>query len=158
MGAYTELYLPDIVNMQGRLFFDIRDELPNVDEKWFIEAFMKSRIRALLDIGNWKYANMPPKEVMSVFLDDECPGGYQRGEEWGGFLPQWVGQIYAFYQWKYCVRSSELINVIPLDAMRLHFRVGHQMGLEAAADRIYDDFGFGSLNGELTLEGLSYDP
>ena len=52
MHPYNEVYVIDVARNQGEMFF-------YVDEKWFITAFMKSKIRALLDDGNpqiFKYA------------------------------------------------------------------------------------------------------
>ena len=113
MSAYSEVYVEDIQVTQGRVFLNIRDELPGVDEKWFIEQYMRSDIRRLLDSANPKLAAKPSPELIHAFINRECGGEYRRGEQWGGFLPQWVGEIYSLYQWKFNVPSAELIELLP---------------------------------------------
>lgn len=137
MSSYSELYVEDIQVTQGRVFLNIRDELPGVDEKWFIEKYMKSDIRRLLDSANPKLAAKPSPELIQAFIDRECGGQYLRGAKWGGFLPQWVGEIYSLYQWKFDVPSAELIDLLPLSEMERMYIPGHQMGWDAAVDKIH---------------------
>ena len=138
MSAYSEVYVEDIQVTQGRLFLNIRDELPGVDEKWFIEKYMKSDMRRLLDSANPKLAAKPSPELILAFINRECGGEYKRGEQWGGFLPQWVGEIYSLYQWTYNVPSAKLIEILPLDVMERIYIPGHQMGWDAAVKKIHD--------------------
>jgi len=137
LRAYDNVYVGNIVDLQGQVFLDIRDELPGVDEKWFIEKFMRSHIRKMLDIGNFKYALKPPVEIIWDFLE-ELGGEYERGEEWGGFLPQWVGMVYAMYQWKYNTPSAQLIELLPLAEMERVFGTLHQTGIESGADKLHE--------------------
>ena len=137
MSAYDELYIAEIKHTQGKVFDKIRDELPGVDEKWFIEKYMRSNIRRLLDSANPKLAAKPAPELITAFINRECGGEYKRGEEWGGFLPQWVGEMYALYQWQYETPSAELIEILPLYDMERMYIPGHQMGWDAAVKKIY---------------------
>ena len=148
-GAYDKIYVGDIVSKQGRLFLNMREAFPGIDEKWFISEFMKSNVRKMLDFGIPKYAGMsgiewahelfyelgPSKPEEGIFIESD----YRRGEEWGGFLPQWVGIIYALYQWKYNIPSREIIDILPLDFMERAFPVLHQAGSEVAVEKIYED-------------------
>ena len=77
MHPYNEVYVIDVARSQGEMFL-------YVDEKWFITAFMKSNIRALLDDGNPKYLNMPAPKMLDKFINIENKGFYKRGEEWWG--------------------------------------------------------------------------
>ena len=138
MSAYSSIYVDDIQVTQGRVFLNIRDELPGVDEKWFIEKYMKSDIRRLLDMANPKLAAKPSPELILAFIDRECGGEYKRGETWGGFLPQWVGEIYSLYQWKYETPSAELVELLPLAEMERLFVPLHQAGWDAAAKKLHD--------------------
>ena len=137
MSAYNELYLSDIMRRQGDCFMAIREKLPGVDEQWFITAYMKSHIRAMLDIGNPRHANLPGRELIVHFIDRECDGEYMRGAEWGGFLPEWAGKIFALYQWKYNVSSKNLIEVLPLSELERVFPTLHQASWDVAVDKIY---------------------
>ena len=138
MSSYSHVYFEDIQVAQGRVFLNIREELPGVDEKWFIEKYMKSDIRRLLDSANPKLAAKPAPELIHAFIDRECGGEYRRGEQWGGFLPQWVGEIYSLYQWKYEIPSAKLIDLLPLSDMERMYIPGHQMGWDAAVNKIHE--------------------
>ncbi|MCL2775166.1 MAG: hypothetical protein FWD71_17730 [Oscillospiraceae bacterium] len=138
MGAYHEIYVGQIQRTQGKVFLYIQDELPGADVKWFIEKYMRSDIRRLLDSANPKLAAKPAPELIHAFINRECGGEYQRGEEWWGFLPQWVGEIYSLYQWKYEVPSAQLIELLPLSDMERMYIPGHQMGWEAAVNKIHN--------------------
>ena len=138
MPAYSELYVADIVEYQGYVFLNIREELPGVDEKWFIEAWMKSETRSYLDQALAKWAGMPPQELIWWSLHHECNEVYQKGEKWGGFLPQWVGIMYALYQWKFDVPSAKIIEVLPLDTMEKLYVPYHQLGDEAAVNKLHE--------------------
>lgn len=138
MNAYSELYVNDIVETQGDMFLAIREELPNVDEKWFIERYMNSNIRRLLDHANPKFAAMPAPELILYFIEEECGNEYQKGDKWWGFLPQWVGLVYAFYQWKYNVPSARIIELLPTSEMEVMFQTLHQAGIETAVDKIHE--------------------
>jgi len=138
MSAYNEVYVDDIQITQGRVFLNIREELPGVDEKWFIEKYMKSDIRRLLDRANLKLAAKPSPELIHAFINRECGGDYKRGKEWGGFLPQWAGEIYSLYQWKYETPSADLIEMLPLSEIERLFVPLHQAGWDAAVKKIHD--------------------
>ena len=138
MNAYSELYLDEIMNTQGDVFNDIRKALPGIDEKWFITEYMKGRVRRLLDHANPKFAAMPSPELIDYFIEEEQDGKYKRGEPWGGFLPMWSGMIYALYQWKYNIPSSELIDRLNLSDIERIFPALHQMGWDAAVEKIHD--------------------
>ena len=138
VAAYSELYASDIIEHQGYVFLNIREELPDVDEKWFIEAWMKSEIRQYLDTATPKWAGMPPQELIWWFVHHECEGEYRKGEKWGGFLPQWVGIMYSLYQWKFELPSAKIIEVLPLDVMEKLYVPYHQLGDEAAVYKLHN--------------------
>ena len=137
MSAYDEVYVAEIKRTQGKVFDKIRYELPGVDEKWFIEKYMRSNIRRLLDSANPKLAAKPSPELIHAFINRECGGEYKRGEEWGGFLPQWVGEMYSLYQWKYEMPSAELIELLPLSDMERIFVPLHQASWDVAVKKTH---------------------
>ena len=139
MNPYDEVYVADIMTKQGRVFFDIRHVLPGVDEKWFVNEYMNGRVRRLLDHANPKFAAMPPPELIDYFIREEKGGIYKKGEEWGGFLPQWVGMIYALYQWRYNVPSNALIKMLPLEVMERIYPTLHQASMDTAMQKIHDE-------------------
>lgn len=46
MGAYSEVYLQEIVETQGDLFENIRDYVPGIDVRNFIEVYMSGKTRS----------------------------------------------------------------------------------------------------------------
>jgi hypothetical protein len=133
------LYHESIAGTQGYVFLNIRNILPGVDEKWFIENYMKSHMRELLDEANPKFAAMPPNELIRWFIEREQNGEYKCGEEWGGFLPGWVGEMYGHFQWHYNIPSKQLIELLPLHLMERIYNPLHQMGYYAGAQKIHDE-------------------
>ena len=132
MAAYNELYLVDIMETQGDMFMYIRELFPGIDEKWFIESYMKSKTRCALDSAAPKWAGMMSGELAKWFLWDECNNEYKRGDTWGGFLPQWVGMMYALYQWKYDIPSIQVLKELPLDLMEKAYGPFHQASEDTA--------------------------
>jgi hypothetical protein len=137
MGAYNELYTAKIKRSQGKVFYLAQNELPKVDVRWFIEKYMRSKIREQLDIANPKMAAKPAPELIHAFINRECDGTYDRGEGMFEFTAQWIGEIYSLYQWKYGVPSAELIDLLPLSDMERMYIPGHEMGWNAAVDKIH---------------------
>jgi hypothetical protein len=138
MVAYSEVYVPYIERNQGEVFTIIREQLPGVDEKWFAENYMCSNIRRLLDHANPKYAAMPPGELISRFIEDECNENYPKGEKWGGFIGEWAGRIYALYQWRYNIPSKELVSILSPDSIERVYPALHQMGWDSALEKIHE--------------------
>jgi hypothetical protein len=133
---YYTVYMQDICNTQEQVFLQIRTVLPGADEKWFIKAYMDSDIRRLLDEGNPYYANMPPREIIWEF--ETMYGGYEKGEEWGGFLPGWVGYIYALYNWAYNIPSDQLVTMFPLEDMERYWVPFHQASHVVAVEKLHE--------------------
>ena len=49
MGAYSESYLEEVVENQGRLFGYVAEKFPDKDTEDFIHAYMVSRTRKYID-------------------------------------------------------------------------------------------------------------
>lgn len=138
MTAYPEVYIARIKKTQGKVFDKIRDELPDADEKWFIESYMRSEIRELLDEGNPMLAHKPSPELIHAFIKRECGGEYQKGKALEGFTAQWIGEIYALYQWQYNIPSARLIELLPVERMAELYIPLHQVGWDLAVKKIND--------------------
>ena len=138
MPAYNEMYVADIMETQGNMFMYIRDLFPGIDERWFIESYMKSKTRKALDSASPKWAGMWEGELAKWFLHQECNNEYKRGDPWGGFLPQWVGMMYALYQWKYNVPSKDIVDVLTLAVMERCYNPFHELGEDAALAKLHE--------------------
>jgi hypothetical protein len=149
MAAYDGHYVGMIKFAQGKLFLYLRKLFPGIDEKWFIEAFMKSEVRAMLDMAVPKYVGMSNVEWARELFYELGPGDpkegifveceYKKADEWDSLIACWCGYIYAYYQWKYDVKSKKLIEILPLSEMERIYEPLHQMGWDAATDKIHEE-------------------
>jgi hypothetical protein len=99
---------------------------------------MRSNVRRFLDRANPKYAAMSAHDLLYYYNLFELNDKYKQGDSWGGFIGQWAGMAYSLYQWKYNVPSGKLIELFTLDDMERCYPALHQMGWDAAIDRMHD--------------------
>ena len=133
MTAYSIAYRDEIVETQGRLFGRLERLYPQMDGVNFITAYLKSRIRSLVDIADPLPANMRAAELLENFLSE----GYQfrEGVSIPGIAADWIGQFYAYAQWKAAVSSRELVERLPVERMLIAYPGLHDLSLELATER-----------------------
>ena len=107
MRAYSEVYLGDVVENQGKLFDFVAQTFPDKDTEDFINAYMASKTRKSIDEAKAYVNTMDAKELWQYFLQTE---GYvlKPGKALGGFMPDWIGEFYAYYQWYFNLPSAIL--------------------------------------------------
>lgn len=135
MRAYSDVYLEDVVEEQGKLFDFVAQSFPNTDTEEFITSYMKSKTRAAIDVGHAYVNTMFAKELWRYFTSTE---GYslKPGKNLDGFMPAWIGEFYAYYQWYYNIPSAELIKKIPLDFLKKAYYGLHDLQLELAVQKV----------------------
>lgn len=135
MGAYNEAYLEEIVENQGELFEQVKQFEPGIDVKDFIEKYMRGNTRKYIDNAQPYVATMNASELWDYFQKTDCfvP---MKGKGIGGFLPNWIGQFYAYYQWFYNKKSKEVIEEVPLDFIIAGYRGLHDLDLELAVKKV----------------------
>lgn len=140
MRAYSEVYLQEIVETQGDLFENVTDYAPGIDVKSFIETYMAGRTRSYIDSAKAYVCTMDAKELWEYFRREEhfCP---KQGEAIGGFIPNWIGQFYAYFQWYYDIPSKSLVQRLPVDFMIAGYRGLHDLELELAVKKVGDQIG-----------------
>lgn len=62
--------------------------------------------------------------------------GNDRHDYGRGFMPNWIGQFYAYAQWKWGVPSSEIIRKIPVRTMRIAYPGIHDLDMPLAVERM----------------------
>lgn len=135
MTAYDEVYLQEIVETQGKLFEDVSELEPGIDVKDFIIKYMKSKTRRYLDKAQAYVATMNVDELWEYFKRTDSFQAKQ-GDEIGGFIPNWIGQFYAYFQWYFNLSSENVIEIIPLDFMIAGYRGLHDLDLELAVKKV----------------------
>ena len=87
-----------------------------------------------MDEGQAYLCTMDSEELFSLFSGvRQIP--IKQGEEIGGFLPNWIGQFYAYFQWFYKIPSREVARQIPLDFLIACFAGLHDLDLEVAVKK-----------------------
>ena len=135
MRAYSDVYLSDVVENQGKLFDLVAQRFPDNDTEDFITTYMKSRTRKSIDESQAYVSTMDSNELLKYFLDTESYSA-KPGKALKGFLPDWIGEFYAYYQWYYDIPSSEVINRIPLDFLEKAYPGLHDLELELAVKKV----------------------
>ena len=135
MYAYSEAYLDEVVENQGKLFDLYAQEYPDNDTEDFIEAYMKSKTRKYIDESQAYVNTMSAKELLDYFfLKDH----YEKkaGKAMGGFMPDWIGEFYAYYQWYYNMSSAEVIKKVPLKFLKKAYYGLHDLELDLAVKKV----------------------
>lgn len=135
MRAYSETYLDDVVESQGKLFDKISQAYPNKSTEDFIVAYMTSKTRKSIDESQAYVNTMNANELWNYFIETEH---YELvdGEALQGFIPDWIGEFYAYYQWYFNIPSSEVIKRIPLDFLKKAYFGLHDLDLKLAVQKV----------------------
>ena len=159
MVAYPKDYLSDVVENQGKLFdlgfitnpkngrvkalskacldrtYYVAYTYPNCDTEDFIKSYMTSKTRKSIDQAMAYVNTMDAKELWDYFCKTE---NYtlKAGHALEGFLPDWIGEFYAYYQWYNNIPSAEVINKVPLDYLKKAYPGLHDLDLELAVKKV----------------------
>lgn len=71
MGAYSEVYLQEIVETQGDFFENIRDYVPGIDVRNFIEVYMSGKTRSYIDQAKAYVCTMNAEQLWEYFRRGE---------------------------------------------------------------------------------------
>ena len=135
MSAYPEVYLDDVVQNQGKLFDMIAHDYPDEDTKAFINSYMQSKTRKSIDEGQAYVNTMDASDLWRYFSETE---NYRLkdGSAMLGFVPDWIGEFYAYYQWYYNLPSAVLAKKIPVDFLIKAYPGLHDLDLELAVKKV----------------------
>lgn len=135
MGAYSEEYLNDVVENQGKLFDLVAQNYPNADTENFIVCYMSGLTRKAIDEGKAYVSTMDAKELWDYFTQTEN-FSLKNGSALNGFMPDWIGEFYAYYQWYYSIPSAELVKAIPVSFLKKAYFGLHDLELELAVKKV----------------------
>lgn len=135
MQAYSEAYLNDVVENQGKLFDFVAHTFSDKDTIDFIKTYMRSKTRKSVDEAKAYVNTMDAKELWRYFTENE---GYtlKSGKALEGFMPDWIGEFYAYYQWYYNISSFEIIEKIPIDFLMKAYYGLHDLELDLAVKKV----------------------
>jgi len=135
MGAYSKSYLNDVVENQGKLFDLVAQSYPDKDTEDFINTYMAGKTRKFIDEAKAYVNTMDAKDLLEYFLKTE-KYSLKPGKAIKGFMPDWIGEFYAYYQWYYNIPSCEIIKKIPLDFLKKAYAGLHDLVLELAVQKV----------------------
>lgn len=135
MGAYAKVYLNDVVENQGKLFDFVAQTYPDKDTDDFIMTYMTSKTRKSIDESQAYVNTMSAGELWDYFTETE-KYILKPGKALVGFMPDWIGEFYAYYQWYYNMPSSEVLEKVPLDFIKKAYFGLHDLELDLAVRKV----------------------
>ncbi|MGN0140837.1 MAG: hypothetical protein ACI4AD_01315 [Roseburia sp.] len=135
MAAYSKAYLDEVTENQGKLFDYVASNYPDMDTEDFIYSYMKSNTRKYVDEAQAFVCTMDAKDLWEYFRKTDRYE-LKKGTALKGFLPDWIGEFYAYYQWKYGISSRRLIDKVPLDYLKKAYAGLHDLDLELAVKKV----------------------
>ncbi len=135
MRAYATEYLADVVENQGKLFDLVASSYPDCDTEDFISSYMSGMTRKAIDEGQAYVNTMDYKTLWDYFSrkDSYTP---KKGLAIEGFMPEWIGEFYAYYQWYYNIPSRELVKKVTVDFLKKAYVGLHDLELELAVKKV----------------------
>ena len=135
MHAYSEAYLKEVVETQGKLFDEVAEYEPGINVSCFIRDYMMSKTREHIDQGQAYVATMDAEDLWNYFCKIE---NYKpvKGEALRGFMADWIGQFYAYFQWYYNISSKKVLELVPLDFIKAAYHGLHDLELELAVKKV----------------------
>lgn len=133
MPAYDECYLESMIQKSRYLFKLIAR---NCDDVFIvITDYMNSEYRRYMDMGNPLYLNKTPKQILGSMKI--CIKEYEQiSEKYDEFILEWLADIYTFMQWKYNLKSCEIVEKIKPDELYLKYYPLHEASLENGAEKL----------------------
>jgi hypothetical protein len=138
MRAYSKDYLNDVVENQGKLFDFVAQNFSDKNTEDFIKTYMQSKTRKSIDEAKAYVNTMSAKELWDYFTETE---NYvlKSGKSIDGFIPDWIGEFYAYYQWYYNIPSSEVLKKVPLDFLKKAYYGLHDLELDLAVRKVGEE-------------------
>lgn len=96
---------------------------------------MLSKTRRAIDEAQAYVSTMSAEELWEYFCSTE---GYELkpGRALEGFLPDWIGEFYAYYQWRYNIPSSEVVEKVPVGFLEKAYPGLHDLELDLAVEKV----------------------
>lgn len=135
MRAYAKDYLNDVVENQGKLFDFVAQNFPDMDTEDFIKSYMQSKTRKSIDEAQAYVTTMSSQELWNYFTETEH-FSLKVGKALNGFMPAWIGEFYAYYQWYYNIPSCDVLKKVPLNFLGKAYFGLHDLTLDLAVQKV----------------------
>lgn len=132
MSTFKKVYLDQVVEEQGRLYGDAADA--GYDMQDLSDKYMSSLLKEQMDKGRAYWLTRFGWELMPMLQEEVTL--VKSKETQHGFLNEWIGQMYAYVQWKTEISSRELIIKLPYKELARIYSGLHDRSLEEAGDLV----------------------
>ena len=139
---YNAAYLQEVSETQGALFERLQDSAPETDGLEFIRSYMKSDTRRFLDGGDAYLSTLGPKRLMDYYQAEDAYES-RPGTPLRGFMPNWIGQFYAYYQWQTGESSRDIVERIPPEWLVSAYSGLHDLDMRLAVEKVAGQVGHG---------------
>ncbi len=108
----------------------------NTDEPFHvIKDYMKSDYRKAMDRGNPLYLNKTPKQILgSIGIRIQPEAGIN--EKYDEFILEWMADVYTYMQWKYDLKSENIVDKIKPEELYNKYFPLHEASLENGAEKL----------------------
>lgn len=132
---YSWSYVDEVVENQGKLFDRIHEYCPGIDVEKFINDYMRSKFREWMDEGHAYELTLEPEDMWKRMcnLDKYKPS---KGDRLYGFMPDWIGQFYAKFQWYCGIKSKDVVDLIPVSFLKNSYNCLHDLDLQIAVEKV----------------------
>lgn len=136
--AYPFDYLSDIRYVQKKLFFRFRDTAPQYDTLSLIDIYLRtSPSRKMIDIANPRGVYKSSKQLFNE-IDFSGAALAVHNDWYDNILLEWISDIYAVFQWKYNMSSSEISHLLPAQTVYDCYNPLHEVTLNKACEKLYE--------------------
>lgn len=135
MRAYSDSYLEEVVENQGKLFDYIAQSFPDKNTEEFIYSYMKSKTRKSID-DSQAYVNTMDATGLWTYFQETEHYLLKQGKALGGFMSWWIGAFYAYYQWYYNLPSAEVVDKVSINFLKRAYYGLRDLDLELAVEKV----------------------
>lgn len=133
MSAYDECYLESMIQKTRYLFKLIARNCE--DAFLIITNYMNGSYRSYMDMGNPLYLNKTPKQILGSL--GICIKEYEQiSEKYDEFILEWMADVYTFMQWKYDLKSCEIVAKIKAEELYSKYYPLHETSLENGVEKL----------------------
>lgn len=131
--AYDECYLDSMLQKNRYLFRLMARNCSNIFDR--IRQYMKCEYRQLMDMGNPLYLNKTPKQILST-LGITVVSDAEISRDYDEFILDWMADIYNYMQWKYGLRSKNIVETIPPEELYKKYYPLHETSLVNGVEKL----------------------
>lgn len=136
--AYDLEYLDSMKRKTRYLFKLIARNCENTFE--VIDKYMRCLYRYYMDMGNPLYLNKTPKQILGS-MDIQVDLNAEISERYDEFQLEWMADMYTYLQWKFGLRSSDIVDKISPGELYLKYNPLHETSLKNGAEKLIEIYG-----------------